>query len=167
MRKLLMVMMLFGPGLVACGETDTDEPGVMAPADATMFTLTPEGGTFRGEGPLAGVELVVPAGAVDEAVDLWMALPTEERPLPDTGQMVGPEVEFGPVEVALSASAALTLPFVPEEVEAVGSDVLLVKVWRVGPSGWTLEEPLDTASGDAVVAEVDTLTRFGAGVELD
>lgn len=152
---------------LGCGETDDTAPGDTAPPGATRFTLTASGGTFAGEGALDGVELRVPAGAVDGERALWMAPPAEPRPLPASGRMVGPEVHFGPETLALAEPAELTLPFDPANVTAAGVAIDAVKVWRVGPDGWTLEEPAAPPASAQVRATVDTLSRFGAGVEIE
>ncbi|MCA9546671.1 MAG: hypothetical protein KC613_19835 [Myxococcales bacterium] len=154
-------------GLILCAcDDDSVAPPTEAPADATAFTLTPAGGTFAGTGPLAGVALTVPAGAVAADTALWMAPPVSERPLPASGRFVGPEVEFGPGEVALAEPATLTLPVDAARVDASGSDLRLVKVWRVGPDGWEIQAPAAEARDGQVQATVEALTRFGAGVEV-
>lgn len=152
---------------LGCGETDDTTPDDAAPAGATVFTLTASGGTFAGEGALDGVELRVPAGAVDGERALWMAPPVEARPLPASGRMVGPEVLFGPETLTLAQPAELTLPFEPAEVTAAGAEIDEVKVWRVGPDGWTLEAPLAPPGSARVTATVGQLSRFGAGVEIE
>lgn len=161
MRRSLM-MLLAAVCAFGCGGADDT-----APAGATVFTLTAAGGAFAGEGPLAGVALVVPQGAVEGEHALWMAPPSDERPLPSTGRMVGPEVIFGPEEVVLLRAAELTLPFEPSRATAAGADIDAVKIWRIGPDGWTLAEPLDPPAEGRVTAGVERLSRFGAGVEVE
>lgn len=165
---LLATAMLGGCGADEDDGADADAgapPG--APAGATAFTVTSAGGTFAGEGALAGVTLEVPAGAVAAPVELWMAPPDTALPLPANGRMVGPEVVFGPAAPALAEAARLTLPFEPTRATMAGVDVAMVKVWRVGPDGWTIEDPAAPAEDGKVTTQTDTLTRFGAGVEVE
>jgi len=163
MRRFLLTLCVGGSMLTACDSTEVDDP----PPGATTFTLTAAGGTFDGAGPLVGVQLVVPPGAVDAAMTLWMAPPQAERPLPEEGRMVGPEVSFGPIEVALAAPAELTLPFESGRVAEAGVELGFVKVWRIGPSGWTIEDAVTPPDAERVTARVERLNRFGAGVELE
>ncbi|MCA9540449.1 MAG: hypothetical protein KC620_16230, partial [Myxococcales bacterium] len=113
--------------------------------------------------------LVVPADAVIESTAAWMAPPAAARPLPETGALVGPEVEFGPAALTLARPARLELPFDPSAVTAQGQDIDHVKVWRVGPDGWQIATPAEPPRADEavgrVVLETTTLTRFGAGIE--
>lgn len=165
MKNLLMALILTSGGLWGCGsETDDD---AYVPPGATTFTLTPNGGTFEGTGELTGVRLVVPADAVDADVELWMAPPEETQPLPATGLFVGPEVVFGPGEPMLNAPAQLTLPFEVTSVMQAGVALQFVKVWRMGPDGWVLEEPAGIPTEDGVSVDVSTLGHYGAGVEIE
>lgn len=162
-RACLVTAIASAGALWGCGD-ETDD-GV--PPGATLFTLTPSGGVFLGEGPLAGVRLDVPPGAVDADFDLWMAPPEVSPPLPETGQMVGPEVLFGPSEVALAEPAQLTLPFDLGQASLVGAERFEVKVWRNGPDGWEIDEPVQAPEADEVTVEIVTLGHFGAGVEIE
>lgn len=161
MGRFLMAL-LASVCALGCGGSDD-----AAPAGATVFTLTAAGGAFAGEGALAGVALVVPEGAVEGEHELWMAPPAEERPLPSTGRMVGPEVLFGPEEVVLLRPAELTLPFEASRATAAGAEIDAVKVWRVGPDGWALGEPVGAPGEGRVTASVERLSRFGAGVVVE
>lgn len=161
MKRLFLMLSLTIPcALVGCD--DGDEAGTSAPSGATVFTLGPNGGTFEGEGPLAGVVLTVPAGAVEAEVELFMAPPTTALPLPDIGRAVGPEVEFGPEVVALSAAATITVPFDSGRVSEAESR--FVKIWRLSDGAWILTEPSAEPADGLVSAEVTTISRFGAGV---
>lgn len=165
MRWVFVALIVVGGGSAACDESARSPSA--PPPGATAFTLTAAGGTFVGTGPLAGVELTVPNDAVDGPVDLWMAPPEAEQPLPETGRMVGPEVQFGPAELALQRTAELTVPFDPDRVAETGVELGFVKVWRVGPDGWVIDEPVAAPTADRVTSRIDHLGRFGAGVELD
>lgn len=162
LKTLLLLSFTAASALWGCGETEDD-----VPPDATRFTLSPAGGTFLGEGPLAGVRLEVPADAVSETYALWMAPPESSPPLPDTGQMVGPEVRFGPETVPLAVPAELTLPFDAGQAEQVGVARFNVKVWRLGPDGWEIDDPVEPPSGDDVTVVITSLEHFGAGVEIE
>ncbi len=162
-RALLMLLFTSASALAGCGDDVEDD----VPPDATRFTLSPAGGTFLGEGPLAGVRLDVPPDAVSETFELWMAPPESSPPLPETGEMVGPEVEFGPGVVPLAAPAELTLPFEPAAAEQVGVARFNVKVWRVGPDGWQIDDPVEPPSADEVTVVINSLGHFGAGVEFE
>ncbi len=165
MRTFLTTMCV--AGLIGCG--DVDDSGLDAPEGATVFTLTPAGGTFEGEGDLEGFRLSVPPEAVSADLELWMAPPASSPPLPDTGVLVGPEIEFGPGRPTLALPAELTLPFEPSRVMQAGVALQFVKVWRVGPDGWEIQDPVaqPAEGGDGVTVSIDTLSHFGAGVEIE
>lgn len=162
---MAILALLIGGASIGCAESEDD---LAVPAGATAFTLTPSGGTFEGTGELEGFRLTVPADAVDGDVELWMA-PTEDSPPLDeeNGAMVGPEIRFGPGEPALAAAASLTLPFEPERVASFGVEIRLVKVWRLGPDGWVIEEPTATPTEEGVTISVEELGTFAAGIEFD
>lgn len=159
--------LLTAAALWACGDDTGDTEPDAAPAGATAFTLTPAGGVFDGTGDLAGVRLTVPPDAVSADTPLWMAPPETSPPLPETGLMVGVELRFGPGTPTLAAPAELTLPFEPAQVMQAGVALQLVKVWRLGPDGWVIEEPSAVPSEAGVTVRVDTLDQFAAGVEIE
>lgn len=167
-RWMNVVMMTGALALGALwGCDDGEGEDALPPPGATVFTLTAEGGTFDGEGALEGVRLTVPANAVAETMELWMAPPETLPPPPAGGVLVGVEIEFGPESTMLAAPAELTLPFEMSRVMQAGAALQFVKVWRFGPDGWVLEEPIAVPTEAGVTIETECLGHFGAGVETE
>lgn len=167
MKKLLMVLFLALTPALTLGCGDDESTAETPPPGATVFTLTAEGGTFDGQGELAGVRLTVPADAVSAPTELWMAPPETLPPPPSGGVLVGLEVEFGPGDPMLAAPAQLTLPFEMTRVMQAGAALQFVKVWRFGPDGWVLEEPSMFPTEEGVTISTTDLGHFGAGVETE
>ncbi|MBK7395392.1 MAG: hypothetical protein IPJ34_03580 [Myxococcales bacterium] len=85
--------------------------GTPVPGAHVEATIGPSGGTLEGTtGPLAGVKLVVPAGALSTAT--LLALDALASPGGPTGALVvSPFVRVGPETVLFSVPARLTLPW--------------------------------------------------------
>lgn len=85
--------------------------GTPVPGAHVEATIGPSGGTLEGTtGPLAGVKLVVPAGALSAAT--LLALDALASPGGPTGALVvSPFVRVGPETVLFSVPARLTLPW--------------------------------------------------------
>ncbi len=150
MRSALAVSLLLAFG---CTDDTHDE--------AASFELTPGEATTL---TVDGLRVEIPAGAISSAVTVTIAPPKTERPLPEGGALVGPELVFNP-EILLEKPATFTLDYVPKRVAESGVETRFVRVWSVAPEGWTLFEPEQPAANGTVTVELNHLTRIGAGVE--
>jgi hypothetical protein len=169
MRTVLVSMMLsltvFSLLLFTQGCDPGAEGGDPAGPPTVTFEATPTGRVFRGTGPFEGLEIVVPADAVDESVELTV-VQEEGNPLPAGGASVGPQFNIGPAELALSKPITVRVPFDPSVVVNLGADVRAVKVWAVLPeAGWSLLDA-EMIEGDRVEIELGRPTLLGAGVDL-
>lgn len=125
-------------------DTFVEDYGTPVPGSHVEGTIGPAGGSLVGTtGPLAGVRLVVPAGAL--AADTLLALDALPSPgAPPGATAVSPFVRVGPDTVIFSVPARVTLPW-----KSGASDPQLGVVARPGSSlTWAaLTEPsADAAS---------------------
>lgn len=146
---------------------DSGEPGDDPAGPPTVrFEATPTGRVFRGTGSFEGLEIEVPADAVDEPVELTVAQESG-NPLPPGGEAVGPQFNIGPAELPLNKPLIVRVPFDPSVVANLGADVRAVKVWAVLPeAGWTLLDA-ELIDGDRVEINLGRPTLLGAGVNLE
>lgn len=158
--------------LTGCGGADEDTSADRADAahesGALTGTVTADGLTLIGEAgtPFDGVRVGLPAGGAAVGGHLSVRPATDLNPLPAGAVAVGPTFALELDEGTLDQPVRLVLPFSPEAVVAAGRDLVAVKVWRVGPEGWGLAEPLNVAA-DRVTLTLDTLTVVGAGLAAD
>lgn len=152
-----------------CGGADEDPPADAADEPGALSgTVTADGLTLIGDTDTAfeGVRVELPAGAATAGARLTIRPATDLNPLPSGAVAVGPTFALALDEGTLDQPVQVVLPFSPEAVAAAGRELVAVKVWRVGPEGWLLAEPLDVATG-RVTLSLDTLTVVGAGLAGD
>lgn len=128
-------------------DTSVEDYGTPVPGAHVEGTIGPTGGSLVGTtGPLAGVRLVVPAGAL--GADTLLALDALASPgAPPGATAVSPFVRVGPDTVIFAVPARVTLPW-----KSAATDPQLGVVARAGTSlTWAaLTEPsADTASVSA------------------
>lgn len=162
----LFGLLLFGLAIANQG-CDSGEPGDDPAGPTTVrFEATPSGRVFRGTGSFEGLEIEVPADAVDEPVELTV-VQESGNPLPPGGEAVGPQFNIGPAELPLNKPLIVRVPFDPSVVANLGADVRAVKVWAVLPeAGWTLLDA-ELIDGDRVEIDLGRPTLLGAGVNLE
>lgn len=114
-------------------------------ASATK-TIGPEGGTLS----LAGFELVIPAGAVDQATSFTIRLPSEAR----MAEYVS--ASFEPRGFQFSKPVTVRLPYVG--TSAAGSDPNVV--WFDG-TVWIPTTTTTTTTGGSIQTQTTQLTSYG------
>lgn len=150
---------------VGCGNEEPAAPSSTAPT-ALAAVIGPGGGSLRGaaDGPFAGVEIVIPAGALEGDTEISVTrVAAGERSLPEAAKACGPMFALEPVGLALGVPAEVTLPF----DEAVVRDELRfpdeVKIWVSQEQGWDRERQLDHTA-DTVTFELGQLAIVAAGI---
>lgn len=114
-----------------------DDFGVPPPGSRIEGTLGAAGGSLEGVSgtPLAGVKLVVPAGALSSEV--LFAIDLADAPTgPGGATVVSPFIRVGPEGVAFAIPARLTLPY-----STTVSSPQLAAVARIGFSWSSLHDP--------------------------
>jgi len=137
--------------------SSVEDFGVPPPGSRVEGLIGAAGGTLEGatSTKLAGVKLVVPAGAL--ASDVLFALDYADAPFGAPGEIVSPYVRVGPDGVAFARPARLTLP----TTKTVAS---IAAVARIGFSWSSLHEP---TGGSASVTASMRRTSGAALVSLD
>lgn len=133
-----------------------DDTGVVS--DAGPSGIGPSGGTLQGPG---GVEIIVPAGALTDFVEIAVATASATNPsFPPAGvEAAGPLVEVLPHGTSFALPVILRLPYEPALVPAGAR----VRLYRAQPGGSFAEIPSSTISGDRLEASVTSFSYFGPG----
>ncbi|MCB9616924.1 MAG: hypothetical protein H6721_33550 [Sandaracinus sp.] len=149
-----------------CGSDPYDPPEDPAPADfALRATVGPEGGRLEGDadGPLAGVALDIPAGALDRETEVVLRATVDGTPLAITAERIGPHVAIEPAELRFALPARLTVPFDPTLREAWSTPHEDCRVWLREGEGWARADALETTPEGVTVA-IEAATVAAAGV---
>jgi hypothetical protein len=165
----LTALWLLMTGAVGCSEeTDTSPDPDPEPQDEleVRAQIGPDGGELLGEEgtELEGVRLVIPAGALEETVDVWIRPTFDAERLPELAERVGAQLEIGS-DGDLLEDAALSLPFDGGLVDRFGQGESDVKVWVRDGDGWLLVEA-DDASATSVTIPLASFTTAAAGVRV-
>lgn len=166
LRLALLSSLALGSLALGCGSDPYDPPEEPAPADfALRATVGPEGGRLEGaaDGPLAGVVLDIPAGALDGPTELVVSAAVDGTPLATTAERIGPHVALEPAGLRFAVPARLTVPFDPALRDAWDTPHEECRVWLRDGEGWTRADALET-SPTGVTVEVDATTVAAAGV---
>ncbi len=152
---------------LGCGESKDSEP-VSAQERALVMEIGPDGGILEGEvgSVFEGVMLEVPAGALDEIVEVRVTTEVDDTPLPEGAFSVGPQFTVEPRGLDLNLSAQMTVPFERARVEELVEDLTQVKVWLKGPEQWNLAEVV-SVENEQVTARMNALSTLGAGVKQE
>jgi hypothetical protein len=106
--------------VTACKSSGDSGAGGQQPSAALQATIGPEGGVLAGSAgtPLAGVKLVIPAGALASDTLIQIAPAQTESALPASALRVGPQFAIEPAGTQLAVPAQITLPFDDSAVSA-------------------------------------------------
>lgn len=136
-------------------------------AAALSATVGPAGGEIVGApgSALAGVRLVVPAGALAADTEIVLRPLVDPVPLANTAERVGPQIAVEPAGLALAVPASLTVPF-DAELRSQWEDVDgECKVWLRDGEGW--KNVAQTASSpEGVTVPLSTFTVAAAGISV-
>lgn len=159
MRTFHLQLGLCAAAVAGCGGED-DEAASMA------VEIGSAGRTVVGaeDSPFAGLRIVVPPGALAAEAVLRVTTAGALAPLPGSAVAVGPAFSLDLDDAELDRPLVVTLPFDTGLVTAESADRRAVKVWRVGPRGWTLTEPTSVGP-DRVTIQLDEASVVGAGLE--
>ena len=135
-----------------------------AVVDAGETVLTGEVGT-----DFEGVELVVPAGVLDEGTEVEIRAANDETPLPTGAHAIGGQFAVLPTNLAPPAPLRMTVPYDPDRLAEFDQTPVMVKVWLRRPDlekGWELLE--QTASDDTTVTvPLKRGGTLGPGVKVE
>lgn len=136
----------------------TDDYGVPTPGAHVEATIGPEGGELAGvSGPLAGVKLVVPKGAL--SATYLFAIDQATAFAPPGATLISQYVRIAPDGVGFSIPARLTLPWKSTVVSPqIGACA------RIGSSWSSLHDPV--ADATSITASMRR-TSGAAAVQLD
>ena len=139
--------------------------GTSVEADQLQGTIGAAGGELVGAAgtTLAGVHLVVPAGALASNTTITIKPAGDATPLPATAVRCGPMFAIEPEGLALAAPASLTLPFDEETVSDQNRFDDEVKVWVKNGSAWGQSLQTDSNPG-LVTIDLPSLETVAAGV---
>jgi hypothetical protein len=141
-----------------------DGSGAPAPLLTLTATVGPEGGELIGEAgtQLAGVRLVVPAGALAEPTQLALQGTIDPTPLPPTAEGIGPQFAILPDGVEFAVPAELTVPFDPMLRAGWETPNEDCRVWYRDGEGWARADAI-AATDQGVTVEIPRATVAGAG----
>jgi hypothetical protein len=159
-----------------CGDKATAEPvvqeepgddgsGTPAPPEVLTGTIDAAGGEIvaGGDSRLAGFRLVVPPGALTEAVEFRVQGTIDATPLPETAAAIGPQFTILPAGVAFAVPAKVTVPYDASLRNAWETPDSECRVWYRDGEVWARAD--QTASDpDGVTVELSATTTVGAGV---
>lgn len=126
--------------------------------DAGQGGIGPSGGVVHGP---AGVEIIIPAGALSTVVDISVATATNTTPsFPPAGIVsVGLLYEVLPHGTSFALPVTLRLPYDPALVPAGAR----ARLYRAEPLGSFAEIPSSTIAGALLEASVMSFSYFGPG----
>lgn len=144
MTRGYVVTALAASILLACGGGDDGGGG-----DPVVQGIGPEGGTVEGD----GATLIIPAGALDEEVEIAVAETDAEAP--DGFVAMSPVFEFTPDGLTFAAPIEVRITY-------DGADDGMEVIWSLA-QGDGFEGVGGTADGETIVAEVSHFSRGFAG----
>lgn len=154
--------------MLGCGGANA-APLVTVDESAGVLTATvgPNGGVVEAlDSPaFEGFGLNIPAGALRANTTLRVRRVEDETPLPNNAFRVGLQFRVEAEGVTLAQPMSVRLPVDPLMRESLGGNPDEVKVWVRNADGWSLVEPMSTAS-TRVTIQVSALTTMAAGVRL-
>lgn len=158
--------------VLGCSEetVESDPPVENPPVEVegeVRAKVGPDGGELVGKAgtELEGVKLVIPPGALESEVEVWLRPTFDGDALPELSERVGLQVEVGS-DGDLAQPATLTLPFDAGQVARFGEAGEGVKVWVKGEGDtWSLVEADGTSDSDVTIA-LETFTTAAAGVKI-
>jgi len=138
----LLLCLCILPGL-ACGSSDAAETP-SASTGATSMAIGPEGGELVApdDSGFAGFAIKIPPGALTQTVTVSFAAASDETPLPETAERVGPQILIEPAGTPLAKPAELTLPIDPTMLGNYEGKPDTCKVWVRSGEGWSKVEAL-------------------------
>ena len=149
MRRVILCL-----AVAACGGGDDDgDGGGGGGGDPIVEGIGPEGGTVEGD----GVELTIPAGALDEEVEIAVAETDAEAP--DGFEAMSPVFEFTPDGLTFAEPIEVRITY-------DGPDDGMEVIWSLA-EGDGFEGIGGTADGATIVAEVSHFSRGFAGRPAD
>ncbi|MCB9650714.1 MAG: hypothetical protein H6730_29595 [Deltaproteobacteria bacterium] len=158
-------LVAFAAALAAgTGCAEQGDPG--ASQTALSAIIGPAGGHLQGDrdGPYAGLELLIPAGALDADTEITITrLADGAHALPEAATGCGPMFAIEPAGLALKEPAQVKLPYddaVVTDAELSGDEV---KVWVETAAGWGRELQFES-SDDTVSIELGELAVVAAGI---
>lgn len=111
-----------------------------------------------GAGPLAGLRLQIPAGALGQSATITVE--PDSTPVDPAATAVGPAGLFGPGGTAFSPNATLTLPYDESLLPAGAAEVdLVIKRFDTGGNITTLPTTVDTQANRAT-AQIPGFSRY-------
>ncbi len=142
------------------GDADPDDQGLVdgGPIDAGHRGIGPAGGTVQGPG---GAQIVVPAGALSDYVEISVATASATNPsFPPPGiDAAGLLYEVLPHGTAFALPVTLRLPYEPARVSAGAT----LHLYRAQPGGTFSEIASATIAGDLLEASVSSFSYYGPG----
>ncbi|NOU31439.1 MAG: hypothetical protein HOO96_26370 [Polyangiaceae bacterium] len=157
-RRFALPLLLM---LAACSSTESGP--VVVTGDSAE--IGPKGGELKGalEGSFAGFSIKIPAGALKDTVKVSFVGISDDTPLPDTAERVGPQIAIQPAGTQLAMPAELTVPLDPERLESYDGTPETCKVWARKGDGWERVEALRHGLG-SVTVPIRTFATAAAGV---
>lgn len=143
---------------------DGEDQSYVAPTVITQ-EIGPEGGDLVApeDGPLAGVKLHVPAGALSAKTNLTVDLYSDEVTLQGAAERVGPQFIIGPADVTFAAPVELTVPLDVRNVARHLQTHEDCKVWFRTDGDWRRLER-KTSTENTVTVDVPSPGKAAAGV---
>jgi hypothetical protein len=157
----------------ACGEEPVEQfpdvgDGEAPPPPLELRVLIGvAGGTIEGaaDGPLAGVSLTIPAGALAQETEIVVRGTVDPVPLSNRAERVGPQIALEPAGLELAVPAQITIPYDSSLRAQWDTPDAECKVWQRSGDGWMMIEQLSTTS-DAITIALSTLSTVAAGVSV-
>lgn len=149
---------------VSPNDEQGDDPATIV-IERLSARVGPAGGTLEGAEGSAfdGFRLVIPAGALDEEVEVVVSGGADPTPLAQSAERVGPQFSIEPAGLVLKSPASLSVPF--DESLRQAWDVLdeECRVWYRDGDGWSNAE--QTASTPtSVTVDLPKFSVAAAGV---
>lgn len=140
--------------LVACGDDEPTDPGIVDDDGTVVGTVTQEGGTVTS----GDVALIVPAGAVDGSTEITVDPATN---VPSTPLLVaGTAYDLGPDGLDFDEPVTLSLAYDPADLPAGETESSLGLYKAVG-SGWQEIAWVDVDTADNVVrAQISSFSVY-------
>lgn len=144
-----------------------DAPEALAPVAELRAKIGSSGGELVGEvgGPLAGVRLVIPPGALSADTEVVVRAAGDPVPLALTAERVGPQIAIEPAGLRLALPAKLTVPFDAELRSQFAEKDDECKVWLRDGAGWTSAAHV-ASTPEGITIETSAFTVAAAGVKI-
>lgn len=134
-------------------------------SNALSQEIGPEGGELVGpeDGPLAGVKLRIPAGALAAKTTITLDTINDEKGLEGSAERVGPQFSVDAAGASFAAPVSLTVPIDAQTLSKFGQGHADCKVWFRTNGDWTRLERTASAEG-SVTVDVPSPGVAAAGV---